>query len=395
METTAATREVPPYLYTYKANTKKRWIGECIVDVMEREFKRRSREYFDGAISSGAVKVNGLAVAPLYRLRDGDLITHTIHRHEPSVPSGISKIYEDKDIIGVDKPAGVPCHPTSLYNKNSVTEILREREGLAFVSVINRLDIQTSGVVVLAKSSSSAAVFHKKMEAHKVVKYYLAKVNGVFPKRVRVEVPLYNVPGECISVVCKEEGEWRGKKCATEFQRVCTDGAESLVLCRPITGRTHQIRAHLQFIGYPISNDMVYGSAIYPPVLEREGDKDKDKEEPVRVRVVDESVDAELCCDDLMEKFREVRERREAERRERESMEEKQRVGEVQGGEKDFIISSCTLCTHGIKAPAFSSLYLHAYLYRLDEIEISTNTPAWVREEWREKCVLCASEKKI
>lgn len=373
------TKQTAPYVYEFKANTKKRWVGARVLDVVASEFRRRTRLYFGKAIEAGAIKVNGARVDPQYRLQDGDLLTHLVHRHEPPIPTDrMEVIYEDELLLAIDKPSGIPCHPNSAYTKHTVTEIVKKQRGLEFASVVNRLDRQTSGVVVLAKTPEAAAVYHKKIEERRVHKWYIARVRGVFPKDpIRVDIPLHIIPGECLTVVSRGPGgAFVGKESCTEFWRVSVEGGESTVLCRPLTGRTHQIRVHLQFLGFPISNDAVYSSA-YPGVTISElllqasvesGHKVISGDSPglpMDVGVAARPSRADVDEDEV-------------------DSEDGLSTIDTCADVDDFIIKACNHCRRGERPgalPRFSTLFLHAYAYRIDGTSIVARVPGWADTE--------------
>ncbi|KAI5187449.1 hypothetical protein NEHOM01_2185 [Nematocida homosporus] len=260
-------RAIIPYVFEFKAYTKARWVGQTLLETMANEFKRRSLKYFDLAIRIGAIRVNGAKVDINYRLKHNDLITNLVHRHEPPIPDGnLVVVHENKDLLVVDKPAGVPCHPNSAYAKNSLTEIVREQMGLEFISAINRLDRQTSGLVILAKSERAAAEYHQTLMEGVVAKWYVCRVSGEFPEGpVIVDLPLVISREDCLTTIYTQNEQWIGRTSRTAFWRLAKEGQESVLLCRPVTGRTHQIRVHLQALGYPIANDQIYSQGYIPP----------------------------------------------------------------------------------------------------------------------------------
>ena len=116
-------------------------------------------------------------------IKNGDLISHTLHRHEPPVtaqPIGI--VHEDNDVIIINKPAGVPVHPSGRYNYNSVIEIMRAERGHQFNPLpCNRLDRLTSGVMFIAKHKQAAEAITNQLMGRTVRKEYVARVKGEFP----------------------------------------------------------------------------------------------------------------------------------------------------------------------------------------------------------------------
>ncbi|KAG6011541.1 hypothetical protein E4U41_005486, partial [Claviceps citrina] len=176
-------RRVRPYHYTYNTYCKERWRGRTLIDIFESEFRDRPAEYYRQTMESGDIFVNGKRVGPEYVIRNGDLISHTMHRHEPPVtaePVGI--IHEDDDMIVINKPSGVPVHPAGRYKFNSVLEMMKAERGQHFVPYpCNRLDRLTSGIMFVAKSVQAAEALGQQIKSRTVRKEYVARVVGEFP----------------------------------------------------------------------------------------------------------------------------------------------------------------------------------------------------------------------
>lgn len=265
-------RRVPPYYFTYLTFCKQRWIGRPIYDVFCAEFRDREPDYYKRAIQSGSVLVNDKPASLQTILKNGDLISHRTHKHEQPVSSEpIRIIHEDDDLLIIDKPSGVPAHPTGRFKFNTVVSILKYEQHAAEAHPCNRLDRLTSGLMFLAKTPSGAEVIGRQIREREVRKEYLAMVKGEFPLGTQVcEVPLATVNPK----VALNMADWEsGKDSRTHFQRVSWHPSEnvSIVKCRPFTGRTHQIRVHLQYMGYPIANDPIYSNPeVWGPQLGKE-----------------------------------------------------------------------------------------------------------------------------
>ncbi|PSR99018.1 pseudouridine synthase [Coniella lustricola] len=286
-------RRVRPYYFTYTTWCKERWRGRELIDIFESEFRDRPLAYYRNAMEGGEVAVNSKTVGPHYVLRNGDYITHTLHRHEPPVtidPIGV--LHEDDHMIVLNKPSGVPVHPSGRYNFNSITEIMKSERGPSWTAYpCNRLDRLTSGIMFVAKNPKAAVALGNQIADRTVNKEYIARVIGRFPDG---EV----VCNQPILAISPKLGLNRvranGKHARTVFQRLAyypptkkydreptsegnadspADAASgagrrpwsgkegySIVRCMPVTGRTHQLRVHLQFLGHPIQNDPIYAN---------------------------------------------------------------------------------------------------------------------------------------
>ncbi|KAK6153919.1 hypothetical protein DH2020_013558 [Rehmannia glutinosa] len=215
------------------------------------------------AVKAGRIQVDGQIVPISYVVRSSQKISHFLHRHEPPVMArDIHILHSEPDVLTVCKPASVPVHPCGQYRKNTIVGILQ--------ATIHRLDRLVSGLLIVARSASKADIFRQQIESGEVKKQYIARVIGVFPENEQVVNANINYNArEGKSTAEVENGSSKnspskGKAACTKFTRISTNGTQSIVLCEPITGRTHQIRVHLQFVGHPIANDMLYLSECVP-----------------------------------------------------------------------------------------------------------------------------------
>ncbi|XP_049847833.1 pseudouridylate synthase RPUSD2-like [Schistocerca gregaria] len=206
-----------------------------------------------------------------YVIKEHDLIMHRVHRHEPPVSGQeIKIIYQDEKLVVIDKPGSIPVHPSGRYRHNSVTFILAHEHGLMNLYTTYRLDRLTSGLLIFTKSSKDANDISSQIRSYDIEKGYLARVVGEFPEgKITVDQPIFIVP----DIHRKEHNRISsdGKRCITQFERIFYRNNESLVRCVPKTGRTHQIRIHLKWLGYPIVNDPLYNekyAQCLGPVLE-------------------------------------------------------------------------------------------------------------------------------
>ena len=217
----------------------------------------------------GEVRVNGGRVRADHRLEAGDevRIPPVRLREEGAAPAAGRALamlehvlYEDKRLLVIDKPPGVAVHGGSGIS-HGVIELLRAaRPDLADLSLVHRLDRETSGCLVIAKKRSALRALHEKFREGIVEKNYLALVAGDWQLGEQViDAPLlvtHRQGGERHVIVSPE-----GKPAETRVRLSRTYGRFSLLSCSPRTGRTHQIRVHLQHAGFPIAGDERYGDA--------------------------------------------------------------------------------------------------------------------------------------
>lgn len=253
-------RRVNPYFFTYLTYCKMRWRDRKLLDIFVNEFRDRDADFYEKTIAAGQVTLNKKPANLDSIVRNGDLISHRCHRHEPSVSSREIKIvHEDENIIAIDKPSGIPVHPTGRYRYNTITKIFQHEFG-KIVHPCNRLDRLTSGLMFLGKNAKGADAFVQQIRDRTVRKEYIARVVGKFRiDEITVDEPLRTVsPKHGLNRVDFEEG----KEAKTMFKRISYDPESdtSIVKCFPFTGRTHQIRVHLQYIGHPIANDPIYSN---------------------------------------------------------------------------------------------------------------------------------------
>lgn len=332
-------RRVAPYHYTYNTYCKQRWRGREILDIFAAEFRDRSRGYYKKAIETGQIVINGKPCHDIHTIvKNGDIISHTLHRHEPPVTAQPIRVISESDsMIVINKPAGVPVHPAGRYNYNSVVEIMRAERHFSFNPLpCNRLDRLTSGVMFIGKTSQEAEVISEKLRGRAVRKEYIARVKGRFPDGegwdgdpmkggiVKCEQAILQIS----PVLGLNRARASGKSAKTLFRRLAyyppkpqdsedvpsaqqapilennstgrsggsvapapplpaiENKGYSIVHCLPLTGRTHQIRVHLQFLGHPITNDPIYSNrrVFGPDLAQNDASGDQDAEIIARLK---------------------------------------------------------------------------------------------------------------
>ena len=240
--------------------------GVRIDKLLADRFEGYSRTYFQYLIENGCVLLNGNRVKKRVEPREGDeieiffQITPEISLEAQNIPLNI--LFEDDDIIVANKPAGMVVHPAlGNWSQTFVNALLGHCHQLAPTDdplrpgIVHRLDKNTSGVLIASKTSRA----HQRLIAlfcnRKIEKQYLAVCAGS-PKENTLTVSMGRHP-----IRRKEMGvlDIGGKESVTHFQVLAAKERLSLVLAKPITGRTHQIRVHLKYLNAPILGDEVYG----------------------------------------------------------------------------------------------------------------------------------------
>jgi 23S rRNA pseudouridine1911/1915/1917 synthase len=250
-------------------------------------FANFSRAMLQEVIKRGAVKVNGLAAKPSLKLNPDDLIEITLPQLPKSEipPENISLniLYEDNDIIVINKPADMIVHPARGNTRGTIANALafhlasakagkgeEEQEiklpealGEFRPGIVHRLDRNTTGVMILAKNNVAQWKIAKQFHDRQVEKSYLAIVHGVPDlTRDRVNAPLGIHPKIREKYSIRPE---TGKEAVTFYEVLETFRGFSLLKLTPKTGRTHQIRVHLSYIKHPVvADDMYGGKPVYP-----------------------------------------------------------------------------------------------------------------------------------
>ena len=227
----------------------------------------------------GEVRVNGGRIRAEYKLREGDEVRIPPARVTTGGPPPPDRqasemlehvIFEDKRLLVINKPAGMAVHGGSGVS-HGVVELLRHaRPDLKDLGLVHRIDRETSGCLVMAKRRSALRELHERFREGQVEKNYLALAVGDWQYGEQlIDAPLLvtnRKGGERHVIVSK-----KGKEAQTRVSLSRTYGVYSLLQCAPVTGRTHQIRVHLQHAGHPIAGDERYGEEVDNKLARRLG----------------------------------------------------------------------------------------------------------------------------
>ncbi|KAG7386862.1 hypothetical protein PHYPSEUDO_015172 [Phytophthora pseudosyringae] len=345
-------RSIEPYVHHFALFAKGRWAGRALRKLFASEFPTLSTAYCIRAAQLGLIRVNGEVASLDTVIKGGDFFEHFKHRHEPSIHLPVEGVedmstltslsttwihLETDELMVVDKPSGIPVHPTGSFQLNSLTHMLQRDRREAAVEKeeeqtqtlelfpVHRLDRLTSGLLILAKSADKARGLTAELTAtsseggagsRSVQKYYVARVKGEFPDAEAGFAGVEGLSSGLVEIDSAGDGFWRvaapiglmaprqghtrcvieaedSKPCVTLMRRRGEAvGGESIVECRLLTGRTHQIRVHLQHLGFPIVNDPLYG-----PVSEEKPAKSASEQgtDGVKARSATEGANAFEC----------------------------------------------------------------------------------------------------
>ena len=225
-----------------------------------------SRAYLQKLIEEGHVLVNGQMAKASQKLSKSDRITVELPPspgHPLAEPIPLAVIYEDEDILVIDKPAGLTVHPAPGHPSHTlVNAVLAHCPGLTMSNelvrpgIVHRLDKDTSGLIVIAKNDQAREYLVAQFKRHTVTKGYLVLIKGrLSPEQGIVEAPIGRDPHRRQRMAIVEAG----KDAITRYQVRKYLANYTLVEVSPLTGRTHQIRLHLSAIGCPVVGDPIYG----------------------------------------------------------------------------------------------------------------------------------------
>jgi 23S rRNA pseudouridine955/2504/2580 synthase/23S rRNA pseudouridine1911/1915/1917 synthase len=272
--------------------------GQKLIDFLVRRFTYHDRDAWNANLAQGRVLVNGAPGLPDTVLRRDDEVEYKVpDLPEPPVPTDVPVLIEDERLLAVNKPAMLPCHPGGRFFANTLWSQLRQRHGYPFLSLIHRLDRETSGVILLAKTPEAEKSLRTQFARRLVEKVYWVIIEGEFPdhldaagwlepdpaspvrkkRQFRPGTPEEQAAAAAGPTPAKAKTQtkadddladantaakpdWAAVVWAeTRFRLLRRANGLSLVEARPHTGRLHQIRATLCSLGFPVTGDKLYG----------------------------------------------------------------------------------------------------------------------------------------
>ncbi|MFI3614991.1 RluA family pseudouridine synthase [Streptococcus uberis] len=226
-----------------------------------------SRSQANDEIKKGTVLVNGEPVKAKYTVKEGDIISYQLPEEEildyeaEDIPIDI--VYEDEDLAIINKAQGMVVHPSAGHSSGTLVNALlyyikdlSTINGVVRPGIVHRIDKDTSGLLMIAKNDKAHHILADELKAKKSLRKYLAIVHGNLPNdRGMIEAPI----GRSEKDRKKQAVTAKGKDAITRFQVVERFGDFTLVELSLETGRTHQIRVHMAYIGHPVAGDPLYG----------------------------------------------------------------------------------------------------------------------------------------
>ena len=231
-----------------------------------KNLKDKSRSFIKKLAEDKGIMVNGEIKKVNYKVRSGDIVKISLPNEGILLEKEEMKLnilYEDEDIIVINKPQGMVVHPGVGNTKGTLVNgllahcnSLSNLNGQERPGIVHRIDKDTSGILVIAKTNIAHEHLAKQLKDHSMLRVYMALTEGVIKEDGgTIDEPLKRNPSDRIKFAVVEGG----KKAVTHYKVINRYKNNSLIECRLETGRTHQIRVHMSHIGHPIVGDPVYG----------------------------------------------------------------------------------------------------------------------------------------
>lgn len=232
----------------------------------------KSRTYISKLIEEGNCLVNGKIAKASLKLRAGDIIEIDVPEDKPlevnaeDLPLDI--IYEDKDILIINKQQGMVVHPSNGHWEHTlVNAILHHCNDLSGINgvirpgIVHRIDKDTSGLICVAKNDTAHKFLAEQLKDHTMARDYIALVRGVIQENSgTIDMPIGRDKNNRQKMAVTRTNS---KEAVTHFKVLQRFSNNTLIECKLVTGRTHQIRVHMSHIGYPVEGDPLYGSRTY------------------------------------------------------------------------------------------------------------------------------------
>jgi len=249
-------RDKEVYLFVVKSDKKRLDV------VLSEQHPENSRSTWQKYIKAGHISVNGvLASSPKMDVTEADAIAISLPEATDYSAHELPILYIDDNVIVINKPIGILTHSKGALNEEfTVADFFRRYTTIGLDTnrpgIVHRLDRDTSGIMIGARNEETATLLQKQFADRKTKKTYLAIVDGILKEReAKVDLPIDRNP----SAPSTFRVDAKGKSAITNYQVLEVGNNLSLVELRPLTGRTHQLRVHMSYLGTPIHGDRIYG----------------------------------------------------------------------------------------------------------------------------------------
>lgn len=234
--------------------------GMLLVDYLARRFPYLDRQRWSDEIRAGRLWLDGRIATGSQTVRKAAALVYRKPHREPEVDRRVQLVHTDADFVVVDKPAHLPVHADGPFVQNTLVHIVRTMLHDEALQLVHRLDRETSGLCLLARTAHVRDALRTQFAAGTIGKTYVAVVRGRAETDFTIDRPIGNAAHSEIALRRSAAADARDPKPAYTQVVVLRRGPErSLVRCLPRTGRTHQIRVHLEAVGFPVLGDKLYG----------------------------------------------------------------------------------------------------------------------------------------
>lgn len=252
-------RQALPFRHEYKLSVKKVDEGKTLLNFYTEKFNRETSTFWLNKIESGEITVNGQSVSHNHLLQSGELSSRTeMIASEPEISDKIQLLYEDDDLIIIDKPSPLPCDASGRFVKSNLKTILELIYHPEPIYPIHRIDANTTGIVLFAKNKKIASNLIDQFKNFGINKTYVAIVDGLMTEDGHISSDISKVKDTSGSRKNKA-----GESSLTNYKIVSKHQDFTFLEIEPKTGKTNQIRIHLASVGHPIIGDLGYQDNNY------------------------------------------------------------------------------------------------------------------------------------
>ncbi|MBX3465037.1 MAG: RluA family pseudouridine synthase [Planctomycetes bacterium] len=249
-----------PTELTLQSRVPRTAAGSTLIDYLQRRFPYLDRPAWLREIADGRLRLGSRVLTADARLEAGAQLVYRRAHQEPPVDARFVIVHDDADVVVVDKPAHLPMHADGAFLRQTLLHLLQARLAAPGLQLVHRLDRETSGLCAFARTTAARDALRRQFTAGTVAKAYLAVVRGRATADFVADEPIGHAAASRIALRRSAAPEARDPRPArTKFTLLRRAAGRSLLRCEPSTGRTHQIRVHLEAHGLPVLGDKLYG----------------------------------------------------------------------------------------------------------------------------------------